>query len=368
MNEHADKSGSAFDSSSLFGLRLEDLRGLFESWGQPAYRASQVMEWVYRLSAPDYEDMTNLPKALRKRLADDVPLYRSRIIGKQESQDGTTKLLLKWPNGATSECVLIPEGPRRTACISSQVGCPVKCTFCASGMGGLKRQLSASEIVEQAMRVRQLCDDAEHLSNVVFMGLGEPLANYDATVRALCIINAEWGMAIGARKITVSTVGLPKHMRNLADEGMQITLALSLHAPTDGLRREIIPWAKRATIDSLIEACRYYFERTGREVTLEYVLLGEVNDGDQHARQLAEVAKQMRSNVNLISYNPVEGLPHRRTSRDVAQRFLNTLRSAGINAHLRPSRGLDIDAACGQLRRREGTTDEALDREGIPNE
>jgi 23S rRNA (adenine2503-C2)-methyltransferase len=251
--------------------------------------------------------------------------------------------------------VLIPDDDRRTACISTQVGCPVGCVFCASGLNGLERQLTAGQIVEQAMRVRELSEPAARLSNVVFMGLGEPLANYAATVHALRTINSEWGMGIGARKITVSTVGLPAQMRRLADEKMQITLALSLHAPTDELRKQLIPWAERVTIDSLVDAANYYFEKTGREITLEYILLADVNDSREHALSLAATAKRMRSNVNLIAYNPVKGLPYARPADDTVVRFLETLRSRGVNAHVRTSRGLDIDGACGQLRRRETT-------------
>ena len=354
MDGQADNSGAKDTRRSLFDLTDDSLGELLAGWKQPAYRSRQILEWTYRHGASAYEEMTNLPTSLRTNLAGELPLFTSKILSRQESSDGTVKLLLQWPDHATSECVLLPDGSRRTACISSQVGCPVGCVFCASGIGGMQRQLSAGEIVEQAMRVSGLSRDSERLSNVVFMGLGEPLANYDATLRALRTINAAWGMNIGARKITVSTVGLPGPMRRLADERIQVTLALSLHAPSDELRQRIIPWAQRVSIESLIDACRYYFDRSGREVTLEYILLGGLNDGEPHARQLASVSHQMRSNVNLIAYNPVAGLPYRRPADDTIQRFLAALRERGVNAHLRMSRGLDIDAACGQLRRRKG--------------
>jgi len=344
--------GYAAAGRSLFDLDPVTLGELLAAWGEPEFRATQVLEWVYRHDARSYEAMTNLPKTLRARLAERLSPRESTVVRRAEAADGTTKLLLRWTDGATSECVLIPDGERRTACISTQVGCPVGCLFCASGLDGLERQLTAGQIVEQAMRVRELCDEGERLSNVVFMGLGEPLANYAATVAAVRTINASWGMAVGARKITVSTVGLPGPMRKLADEALQITLALSLHAPTDELRRQIIPWAERVNIAALVEACQYFFERTGREVTLEYVLLGGVNDAETHARELAGVARRIRSNVNLIVYNPVAGLPFQRPSDAAAERFLAALRDRGVNAHLRRSRGLDVDAACGQLRRR----------------
>jgi 23S rRNA (adenine2503-C2)-methyltransferase len=338
----------------LFDFTPDRLRELFGAWNEPPYRAKQILDWVYNQNAASFDDMTNLPKTLRGKLAEKFTVYGSEIVRRQQARDGTIKLLLRWRDGATSECVLIPDGERRTACISTQVGCPVGCVFCASGLDGLQRQLSAGEIVEQAMRVRQLCDEPHRLSNVVLMGLGEPLANYDATVHAVRTINAPWGLQIGARKITVSTVGLPEPMRRLAEEELQITLALSLHAPNDALRRQIIPWAQRVTINELIKAANYYFERTGREITLEYVLLGGLNDGREHALELGGVARRMRANVNLILYNPVEVLSYERPTDRAAQVFLETLRSKGVNTHLRRSRGLDIDAACGQLRKREG--------------
>lgn len=343
---------SAAAGQTLFDLSPDMLRDRLATWREPNFRAKQVLEWVYAHGVASYDAMTNLSKPLRARLAAELPIYASTLVQQQVATDDTIKLLLRWPDGATSEAVLIPDGERRTACISTQVGCPVRCVFCASGLGGLQRQLTAGEIVEQAMRVRAQCDGGSRLSNVVFMGLGEPLANYDATVRALRTINADWGMGIGARKITISTVGLPGQMRRLAGEQLQVTLALSLHAPTDELRRQIIPWAERVSLDELVDAANDYFDRTGREITLEYILLGSLNDGVEHARALAGVARRMRSNVNLLQYNVVEGLPYRRPTDESARRFLSTLRDAGVNAHLRRSRGQDIEAACGQLRRR----------------
>ncbi len=351
-------SGEVSDGShsarmGVFGHTPQSLQEVLGAWDEPAYRARQVLQWVYQHGAATFEQISNLPKALREKLTAALPLYESIVVREQVSHDGVVKRLLQWPDGATTECVLIPEGDRRTACISTQVGCPVQCVFCASGIDGLQRQLTAGQIVEQAMRVRELCGPQARLSNVVFMGLGEPLANYAATVHALRTINADWGMGIGARKITVSTVGLPNQMRKLADEDLQLTLALSLHAPTDELRKRLIPWAERVTIDSLVDAANYYFEQTHREVTLEYILLAGVNDAVPHALALASVAKRMRSNVNLIAYNPVDRLPYQRPAESAVVRFLETLRSQGVNAHVRRSRGLDIDGACGQLRRRQ---------------
>jgi 23S rRNA (adenine2503-C2)-methyltransferase len=346
-----ERNGIGDAPGSLFGLNPQTLGAVPALRDEPGYRVTQVLEWIYRRGVDDFAAMTNLPKALRERLQRETTLYESRIESEADSSDGTRKLLLRWGDGATTECVLIPDGARRTACVSTQVGCPVGCLFCASGLGGLQRNLSAAQIVEQTMRVRRLCPE-RGLTNVVFMGLGEPLANYEATVQALRTINADWGLNVGARKITISTVGLPKPMRRLAEEGLQITLALSIHAPNDELRRKIIPWAQKIPLEELIAAASHYFERTGREVTLEYVLLGGLNDGREQARQLADVARRLRSHVNLIRYNAVEGLPYHRPTADASQQFLAVLRERGVNAHLRRSRGLDIDAACGQLRRR----------------
>ncbi|MCP4245927.1 MAG: 23S rRNA (adenine(2503)-C(2))-methyltransferase RlmN, partial [bacterium] len=317
----------------LFGLDDSALVEVLARHRQPRFRGTQILEWVYGQGVSSFDEMTNLPKKLRAELADVLVVYQSQVARRSESQDGTVKLLLRWPGGATSECVLIPDGERRTACISTQVGCPVGCKFCASGLDGLERDLTTAQIVEQLMRVAQLCQPLR-VTNVVFMGLGEPLANYAATVAAVRIINAPWGPNVGARKITVSTVGLPSQMRRLATEGLQITLALSVHAPTDDLRRELIPWAKSVALDELVAAGREYFDVTGREVTLEYLLLGGVNDQPVHARQLAALSKRLRSHVNLIPYNPVPSLPYTRPTERARQDFLTALRGAGVNAHL----------------------------------
>jgi 23S rRNA (adenine2503-C2)-methyltransferase len=339
-------------TAGIFGLEEPSLAVAIASMGERKYRATQLCDWLYDHNVESFEAMENLPKKLRARLAERFHIYESTVVADHTAQDETRKLLLRWADGNTSECVLIPDEKRRTACISTQVGCPVGCRFCASGLDGLARQLTAAQMVEQVMRIRGLCVGRSRLSNVVFMGLGEPLANYRNTVKALRVINSEKCVYIGARRITVSTVGLPEQMRRLAGEGLQVTLALSLHAPTDELRRELIPWAERVTIAELVSACAYYFERTGREVTLEYVLLGGVNDQPEHARKLAELCRDMRANVNLIRYNPVVGVPYGRPTSEAAQTFLEILRERGVNTHLRRSRGLDIDSACGQLRRR----------------
>ncbi len=254
-----------------------------------------------------------------------------------------------------TECVMIPaeswEGgrTRRTACVSSQVGCPVGCRFCASGLGGLDGNLTAGQIVEQVWRLGSL-PGVGRISNVVFMGMGEPLANFSAVTQALHTLMADWALGISGRRLTVSTVGLPAQIRRLAELDLPITLAISLHAPNDDIRRSIIPWAQFVTISELIEAGRYYFDRTGREVTLEYILLGGVNDQPEHARELVQVVRRLRAIVNLIRYNQVTGLPYLRPSDQAVRQFQELLVAGKVNVHIRASRGRDIAAACGQLR------------------
>jgi len=333
----------------LLGLTPPELRAVLKPLGWPNYRVDQLLDWTFAKRAADFEQMSNLPKDARRWLAEHATLYRGQVTRESASQDGTRKLLSVFPDGGVAETVWIPEAERNTACLSSQVGCPVGCRFCASGVGGVERDLTAGEIVEQAQRIRRLIGAEGRLSNVVYMGMGEPLANYDNVLKSIRILNAEWGLGIGARKITVSTVGLPRQIRRLADEDLQLNLALSLHAPTDELRAQLIPW--KVPIDELLAACRDYFERTGREITFEYVLLAGVNDHMEHADKLAILARRVRANINLLRYNEVPGLPYRRPSAAASQAFLERLRARGANAHIRTSRGRDIDAACGQLRR-----------------
>ncbi len=345
-NEHPDLP-------HVFALSPSQLKTAMEDMGEPSYRGEQIIRWVYERGAASFDEMTNLSKLLREKLPSKLDLYRSTVLRRGVSADGTVKLLLQWPDGATSESVMIPTDRQKTACLSSQVGCPVGCRFCASGMSGLQRNLTAGEILEQVVRVAAEATKAGgRLSNVVFMGIGEPLANYDAVLAAIRTINAPWGLDIGARKITVSTVGLPESIRRLAGEGLQLNLALSLHAPTDGLRRDLIPWAKEISLARLRAACKHYFDKTGREITLEYTLLDMTNDRPEHAEALAKFANSLRCNVNLLRYNPVEALPFDRPTSETVQAFQKMLRNRGVNSHIRKSRGLDIDAACGQLRRR----------------
>jgi 23S rRNA (adenine2503-C2)-methyltransferase len=324
------------------------------AWGWPAFRASQVLDWVYKKLVAEPEKMSNLSKLDRERLQERVDFRTAAITRRQDSDDGTIKLLLTWPDGKSAETVMIPDADRRTACVSSQVGCPVGCKFCASGINGGLGNLSAGQIVEQIFVLNTILQPLEErVTNVVFMGMGEPLANYANVIKAVRTLHDPRAFDLGARRITISTVGVPARMRELADEGLPINLALSLHAPNEALRRELIPWAEHFSLPEILDAARYYFDQTGREITLEYILLAGVNDQAKHAEQLVRLCRTLRANVNLIRYNEVAGLPFGRPASKDVVRFQEVLRSGGINAHVRKSRGRDIDAACGQLRRRE---------------
>jgi len=339
---------------SFFDCTAESLAAQFETWGWPAYRARQVLQWVYGRLVADATKMTNLSLPDRRILAERVALGTAQVQAAQASADGTLKLLLGWPDGSLAETVMIPEGDRFTACVSSQVGCPVGCRFCASGLDGLQGNLTAGQIVEQVFALNvELAKRGGRITHVVFMGMGEPLANYAAVMAAVRTMHDPRAMGLGARRFTISTVGVPSRIRDLAGEGLPLNLAISLHAPDEALRRELIPWARHFPLGEVMDAARHYFQVTGREVTLEYILLAGVNDRPEHARKLAELCRGLRANVNLIRYNPVPGLAFRRPAAAEAQRFQRALRERGINAHLRRSRGQDIDAACGQLRRRQ---------------
>ncbi len=339
---------------SVSELSPEGLVEALAALDQPAYRAKQILAGLYQRLCLDYDGLTDLPKVLRARLASELPLISGEVAKVQRSRDGTRKVLTRLADGATVETVMIPDGDRRTACLSTQVGCPIGCRFCASGMNGLQRNLTAGEIVEQWLRVSRLVRDegAEGLTNVVIMGMGEPLMNYQRLLTALRRLNDERCAGFGARRMTVSTVGFPDRMDDLAGEGLAVNLALSLQAPDDGTRDRIIPANERWPGAHPIAAARRYRETTGRDVTFEYILLDGVNDSDGHATRLARLAGR-HLNVNLIPYNSVKGLPFAPSPREKIDAFAARLESAGVVVHVRRARGKDIDAACGQLRRRE---------------
>ncbi|MCE2884297.1 MAG: 23S rRNA (adenine(2503)-C(2))-methyltransferase RlmN [Planctomycetaceae bacterium] len=353
--------------TSLFEFDLASLTAEVEGMGLPRRTAPQLLKWIYEKGVTDFERMSDLSKDARAQIAARFATLQGTVIRHQVATDDTQKLLVEWASGddevpaesalrlagtATdrqTETVMIPAEDRRTACVSSQVGCPVGCRFCASGLGGLDGNLTAGRIVEQVWRLGRL-PGVGRVSNVVFMGMGEPLANFNNVTQAIRILNAEWGLGIGARRITVSTVGLPPAIRKLCTFEIPVTLALSLHAPFDELRRQIIPWAEYSTIEELLDACQEWFVKTGREITLEYIMLGGVNDRREHAEELARLARTMRANVNLIRYNEVAGVPYTRPRSDDVHAFQEVLRGKHVNVHIRASRGRDIAAACGQLR------------------
>jgi len=375
--------------AELFDLLPAELDALSHNWGWPKFRGQQLREWVYQRLVSDPEKMSNFSKLDRQTLPQRLTIGSATVTTHQASGDGTQKLLLSWApsigatQGAVAETVMIPDDDRRTACVSSQVGCPVGCRFCASGIGGAKGNLSAAQIVEQVFalnrilaegnqasgKTRQRSDNAggslsssvaphrtpavPKITNIVFMGMGEPLANYANVMKAIRVLHDPNCFNIGGRRITISTVGVPPKMRELANEDLPLNLAISLHAPNEVLRRQLIPWAEHFSISEILDAARYYFDQTGREITLEYILLSGVNDLPQHARELARVCKTLRANVNLIRYNEVATLPYKRPISEDVVIFQDILRSNGVNAHVRKSRGRDIDAACGQLRRKQ---------------
>ena len=335
---------------------LSELEKELRELGEPNYRAAQIVDWLYQKRVDTFAQMTDLPQVLRARLSEKFSFDKIDIVRVLGSQDTTRKFLFRLSDDSLIESVLIPASPalygdrsdRRTICVSTQVGCAYGCKFCASGLEGFSRNLRASEIVDQLIAIERT--SGEKIDNVVFMGMGEPLANFDNVMRAIRIMNAPWGLGIGARHITVSTSGLAPQIRRLADEPLQIRLAVSLHGATDEVRNQIMPINRRYRIDTLLAACDYYVERKKQLITFEYILIEDVNDSENQAHLLAKHARRLSAKVNLIPYNRVEGLPWSRPSRNRQEKFLSILRDAGIAATLRREKGHDIEAACGQLR------------------
>ena len=343
---------TAFAKSDIKSLQLDELRSL----AQPSYRARQITDWLYKKRVNSFAEMSDLPKVLRAKLADDFSFEIIGVVRVFDSTDTTRKFLFRLRDGNLIESVLIPASPalygspsdRRTICVSTQVGCAYGCKFCASGLDGWKRNLRPNEIVNQIIAVER--ESREGIDNIVFMGMGEPLANYDNVMRAIQIINAPWGIGIGARHITISTSGLVPQIRKLGEQPLQIRLAVSLHGATDGVRSRIMPVNRKYNLSSLLEACRYFTSLKKQRITFEYILIAEVNDSDEQARKLAKHAHALDAMVNLIPYNNVEGLDWMRPSAGRQKRFLALLRAAGVRATLRREKGEDIAAACGQLR------------------
>lgn len=343
---------------AVLELSPDDLKAWLAERNQPPMRAKQIRRWVLAGRATSFDQMTDLPKKLRDDLTASFSVFGTRIDKHLESSDGTHKLLLRLNDNALIECVLIQDAGRATACISTQVGCGMGCVFCASGLNGVARNLTTAEIVEQLVRLRNLTDvnttdpeRANRLTHIVVMGMGEPLANLENLLAALAVAGDKDGLGIGQRHITISTVGLPAKIRALADRDFQYHLAISLHAPNDTLRTEIVPTNSKTGIPDILAAADYFFEKTGRQVTYEYVVLGKQNDQSQHARQLIGLLKGRKAHVNLIPWNAVDGLPFRRPDDDDLRGFIDSVRKAGISVKVRKRKGADIDAACGQLRR-----------------
>lgn len=360
---------------ALTGETLESLTSRLRERGEPAFRARQILDWLYKKRVRAWDEMTNLPKPLRAWLAETFELLPARLVLNRQSEDVTDKLLLELGDHSLIETVIIRapqegvglEHSRKTICISTQVGCAMACAFCASGLAGLKRDLLAGEIVAQLLHVCHREDartpraraELASFDNIVVMGMGEPLANYDATLQALRIVNAEWGLGFGARRITLSTSGLVPKILRLADEELGFRLAISLHGATDEVRERIMPVNKAYPLAALIPAIRTFSARHGRMVTLEFILIEDVNDSLEQAGKLRDIALDLHAHVNLIPYNTVAGLDWRRPSLTRQEKFADVLRAARVSVTLRREKGHDIDAACGQLRLR-------TEREGLP--
>ena len=351
---------------AIHGETLDSLTAQLVAEGHPAYRGRQIMEWLYKKRVGAWDEMTNLSRPLRAWLAATFELQPTAFVLTKQSEDVTDKLLLELGDKSLIETVIIrapqlgvgQENSRKTICISTQVGCAMGCKFCASGLEGLKRNLSAGEIVHQLIQVCSQEDDrtprarAELVSfdNLVVMGMGEPLHNYDAIIRALTILNAEWGLGFGARRITLSTSGLVPKIRQLAGEPLGLRLAISLHGATDEVREQIMPVNKKWPLKELLPAVREFSEKHGRMVTLEFILIDGINDSLDQAQKLRDIAWDLHAHVNLIPYNTVEGLPWKRPSLTRQERFARVLDDGGVSVTLRREKGHAIDAACGQLR------------------
>lgn len=374
----------------ILDVPAEELRAWLAERGQPAMRVAQIRRQVLANRAVTFEEMSDLPKSLRAELAEAFEVFSARVERHLIASDETHKLVFRLADGGMIESVLIQDDGRATACISTQVGCGMGCVFCASGLNGVVRNLSAGEIIEQLVRLRNLTPRppsverkgekpspsparaegrskasplpqrreggvdllATRLTHVVVMGMGEPLANLENLLDALSVAGDKNGLGIGARHITISTVGLPAKIKRLSEVGKQYSLAVSLHAPNDELRTRIVPTNDKTGLDAILAAADNYFAETGRQVTYEYVVLGGLNDQPEHARQLAGLLTGRKAHVNLIPWNDVDGLPYRRPQDDDLQGLIDTLRKAGVSVKVRKRKGSEIDAACGQLRRK----------------
>lgn len=336
--------------TNILQYDLPELTEMLVSWGEPRFRVKQVWDWLYEKRVTKFDDMTNLPQNLRDRLNEEMTIGSLEQVVEQSSQDGTTKRLYKLDDGQLIESVLMPyDDHRRTACISSQAGCAMGCVFCATGQMGFARNLTSTEIFEQAYRFAQLlAEDGERLSNVVLMGMGEPFHNYKAVMEAIHRLMNDLG--IGARHITVSTVGLVPQIRRFADEGLQVSLAISLHKATDEERTPLMPINKRWNIMELMDACHEYVAKTNRRVTFEWAAIAGENDTPEEAQKLGRLLQGLNCHVNIIPLNPTGGYAGRPADPEAIKTFIDILEQYGVSATVRVRRGIDIDAGCGQLK------------------
>lgn len=336
----------------LLDWTSEELAGWLGARSIPKFRAAQIQRWIYQRRAKQFEQMTDLPKDLRTLLDEHFDLFRTTTAAHQHAADGTEKLLLQLVDGGRIECVLLRDGPRRSICVSSQVGCAMGCVFCASGLDGVERNLTRGEILEQMLKLQHLLEADERLSHIVMMGMGEPLANLPRVLAALSVAkDSEFGLGISPRRITISTVGLPPAIDKLAAADAPYHLAISLHAPNDGLRNRLVPVNQTIGIQAILDAADRYFAKTKRRLTFEYVLLGGLNDSIQCARELVQLLRHRTAMLNVIPYNPVPGLPYQTPTPSAVLQFRRTLLDGGVNAMFRQRKGDEIQAACGQLRR-----------------
>lgn len=331
----------------LTSLLLEELEKYLRDMDEHPYRARQIFKWVYGAGKTDFKEFSDLPKSLRQHLAENFIINPLKLSKSVSSRDGTTKYLFELPDGYFIETVLIPAAGRQTVCLSTQVGCKYRCSFCASGLNGFKRNLTAGEIVSQVLSVRSITE--KEISNLVFMGMGEPLDNLDNVLKAIRLLNDENGLNIGARRMTVSTAGVIPGIKRLKDFELQINLSISIHNPIEEKRSQLMPINKRYPLSEVVAVAEEYLAAGGRQVTLEYILIKDVNDGIYEAEGLAAMARRLKAKVNLIAYSPVPQLPYERPTRAELRRFERWLTERNVRTTIRQSKGLEIAAACGQL-------------------
>jgi len=331
----------------LTSLSLAELEEQLKNIGEPAFRARQIFRWIYRARKTDFSEFSDLPKSLRQRLNETFVINPLKLTQEISSKDGTTKYLFELPDGYFIETVLIPAADRRTVCLSTQVGCKYHCSFCASGLNGFKRNLTAGEIVSQVLSVRMFT--GQEVSNLVFMGMGEPLDNLDNVLKAIRILNDERGLSLGARRMTVSTAGVIPGIKKLKDFELQINLSISVHNPIEEKRSQLMPINKKYPLSEVVAAAEDYLKAGGRQLTLEYILIKGFNDGLYEAEGLAAIARKLKAKVNLIAYSPVPQLSYERPSRAELLRFERWLTERKVKTTIRQSKGVEIAAACGQL-------------------